>query len=221
MSRCSTLRYIEAVSTSILQLTEQESTSNMVLVEEMSIFQELERIIAQEGLEDQVSAEISDRGVILQVKGQALYALGSADLKPEAWAILDRIVTLSQNFRFPLMVEGHTDDLPIHTAQYPSNWELSTARAISAMRYLVEHGVPTGSVGVAGYADTRPVEPNDSQVARAKNRRVEFVFIRMLRDVDGQPIAPVERLSSGGDLVPDGPPADAGADPPRREVSSN
>ncbi|MEZ5288943.1 MAG: OmpA family protein [Vicinamibacterales bacterium] len=79
------------------------------------------------------------------------------------------------------MIEGHTDDLPIHTAQFPSNWELSTARATSAMRFMVGAGIEPVRVGVAGYADLRPLQPNDSDEHRARNRRVEFVFLRAER----------------------------------------
>ncbi len=172
---------VEAVATSLMQLSERESSPEMIAVEDAEIFKELERIIKQEGLEGEVSAEISERGVVMRVEGQALYALGSADLKDEAHPILDRIVTLCRRFEYPLMVEGHTDDLPIMTLQFPSNWELSTARAISAMRYLVDHGIPSENVGVAGYADVRPVVPNTDAAARSRNRRVEFVFIRMIK----------------------------------------
>jgi chemotaxis protein MotB len=76
------------------------------------------------------------------------------------------------------MIEGHTDDIPIRTSRYPSNWELSTARAISAMRFMVAAGIASARVGVAGYADLRPLQPNDSQERRSANRRVELVFMR-------------------------------------------
>ena len=107
-----------------------------------------------------------------------MYQQGDSSLKPASDAILARIAALVRGTRHRVMIEGHTDDIPIQTARYPSNWELSTARAIAAMRFLVDHNVDAERVGVAGYADQRPVAPNDGPENRATNRRVEFVFIR-------------------------------------------
>jgi len=91
--------------------------------------------------------------------------------------MLNEIGAILLAFPYNITVEGHTDDQPIHTERFPSNWELSTARAISVMRYLSERrGVPAARMGVAGYADIHPVVPNDSPEHRAANRRVEFVF---------------------------------------------
>jgi chemotaxis protein MotB len=75
-----------------------------------------------------------------------------------------------------VMVEGHIDDVPIRTAQFRANWELSTARAIAVMGFLVENDVDSSRVALAGYAELRSLEPNDTSEHRAENRRVEFVF---------------------------------------------
>ena len=102
--------------------------------------------------------------------------------------MLTRIARLIQGTEHRLMIEGHTDDLPIQTVRYPSNWELSTARAIAGMQFLVDHGVDAARVGVAGYANLRPIEPNDTAAHRAANRRVEFVFIREVeQEPDDEP----------------------------------
>ena len=84
-------------------------------------------------------------------------------------------------------VEGHTDDLPISSARYPSNWELSTARAGAAARYLIDHGVPAARIRAVGYAETRPLVPNDSRENRGKNRRVEFLFARDPQEAEAAP----------------------------------
>ena len=74
-----------------------------------------------------------------------------------------------------LRVEGHTDDIPIRSAAFPSNWELSAARAISVTRYLEEHGIATARLSVAGYGEFHPLAPNSGAASRAGNRRVEIV----------------------------------------------
>ena len=92
---------------------------------------------------------------------------------------LTRLVAVIQRTPHDVMIEGHTDAVPIQTARYASNWELSTARAISAMHFLVHHGVDADRVGVAGYADVRPLPAQRERRATAANRRVEFVFVRV------------------------------------------
>lgn len=172
---------IPAVSTSPVQLSETEGSSRLdILQENLAILNAIRQSIRDATLDGQVEAELSERGVIVRVKGHVLFDLGDATLRPDGTAILDSIGQLSETFQTQLMVEGHTDGLPISTSQFPSNWELSTARAISAMRYFVERQlVPTDRVGVAGYADQRPIAPNDTPEGRARNRRIEFVFVRM------------------------------------------
>ena len=158
---------------------------------------ELSAAISEEGLDDEIGAEIDGRGVVVRIDGQVLYPQGAAALKPESDAILARISDLVRNTEHRVMIEGHTDDIPIRTAQYPSNWELSTARAIAAMRFLVDHNVARERVGVAGYADQRPVVPNDGPVNRATNRRVEFVFIRETPPEDDEDNAAADATSEG------------------------
>ena len=166
----------EAIASSPLQLDEFEVTEG--IGEDRALLDELNAAISEEGLDNEIGAEIDGRGVIVRINGQVLYQQGDSSLKPESDAILARIAALVRGSRHRVMIEGHTDDIPIQTARYPSNWELSTARAIAAMRFLVDHNVEAERVSVAGYADQRPVAPNDGLENRATNRRVEFVFIR-------------------------------------------
>jgi chemotaxis protein MotB len=166
----------EAVASSPVQLDDFEA--NGALLEDRALLDELTAAIAEEGLDDQIGAEIDGRGVVVRINGQVLYQQGDAALKPASDAILARIASLVRGTEHRVMIEGHTDDVPIQTARYPSNWELSAARAIAAMRFLVDHNVDSERIGVAGYADQRPFAPNDGPDNRAANRRVEFVFIR-------------------------------------------
>lgn len=155
-----------------------ESPAAPSTVEDQALLQELSDAIADERLSEQVDAAVDGRGVVLRISGEVLYLQGEAQLRPEAVPILSRVASLVASSDHRIVIEGHTDNVPIRTAQFPSNWELSTARAIAAMRFLVDHDIDASRVGVAGYADFRPLLANDTDANRAINRRVEFVFIR-------------------------------------------
>jgi chemotaxis protein MotB len=189
---------LPTLATVPVPLSDRESTDRIALMEELAMVNELRRQIRDAGLDELVEAELGQRGVIVRVTGHVLYDLGSAELKEEGLPLLDSIASIANKFETNLLVEGHTDDLPISTPIFPSNWELSTARAISAMRYLAGANLlPAERLGVAGYAEMRPVVPNDTVEHRSQNRRVEFVFIRTMKP-------DVLNVSHGGpdDLTP-------------------
>lgn len=126
-----------------------------------------------------VEVEQTRRGVVVRVKGQLLFDSGSAQLRAEALVFMDEIARMVKLFPYELSIEGHTDDLPITTPEFPSNWHLSAGRAISSLRYLSEvGGIDASRLSAAGFADMRPLVPNDSTQNRGVNRRVEFVFLR-------------------------------------------
>ena len=106
-----------------------------------------------------------------------LFDLGSAELTPQALGFIDKVATILVAANKLVRVEGHTDNVPIHTAQFRSNWELSTARASSVIRYLIEKfNFSPELLSASGYGEYRPIAPNDTPENRAKNRRVEFVI---------------------------------------------
>ncbi len=115
-------------------------------------------------------------GVQLAISDKILFAPGSAKLKPEGLGVLDSLLRLLMSGRFPVTVEGHTDNMPIATAFFPSNWELSAARASSVVRHLISQGVDDRRLKAIGYADTRPVAGNDTMAGRSKNRRVSLLL---------------------------------------------
>jgi chemotaxis protein MotB len=119
---------------------------------------------------------LDDEGVTVRVEGRLLFTSGSAELKPGAAPILDRVTALLQKYTFDLYILGHTDSVPIETAQFPSNWELSSARASSALRYLVAGKADPKRLVAVGFADSRVIAANDTPEGRARNRRVEFLF---------------------------------------------
>jgi len=124
---------------------------------------------------DGVSVSRSDAGLNLRIQDHLLFASGQADLTAPGTEVLHRLVALLERTRGAISVEGHTDDVPIHTRRFPSNWELSSARASAVLRYLQEQGIAADRLRAIGYADTRPLRPNDTRRDRAANRRVELV----------------------------------------------
>jgi chemotaxis protein MotB len=131
------------------------------------------------GLGGAVSFHREDRGLVVTVvTDQVLFDPGSADLRPEGRGLLDVLAPGLQPVANPIAIEGHTDSRPISTARFPSNWELSTGRAATVLRYLVDaHGFSPSRISAAGFGDQRPVGDNATDAGRAANRRVELVVL--------------------------------------------
>lgn len=126
---------------------------------------------------DGIGVDMREEGVNFRFSDKLLFDIGSAELRPTVYEILDKIGTMIDLFYCEVRVEGHTDNLPIYTGSYNSNWELSSERATSVARYFVEqrHIDPTRIVTV-GCGEHRPLLPNTSSRNRAKNRRVEIIL---------------------------------------------
>jgi chemotaxis protein MotB len=133
------------------------------------------------GFSDKVQTVIERRGLVVRVlTDKLLFDSGQATLQPQGEPLLEEVAQLLNVDRtHPITVEGHTDNVPIATALFPSNWELSTARATTVVRFLIAHGVGGGRLGAVGYADMHPVAPNASAAGRALNRRVDIVLMRL------------------------------------------
>jgi chemotaxis protein MotB len=118
--------------------------------------------------------------LIIELPSTVLFDVGKADLRPEAAPVLKKISELiARNPDYEILVQGHTDDRPISTEQFPSNWELSAARASTVLRRIIKPGeVQPSRFMASGYADSRPAAPNDTEDHRALNRRVEIKLIK-------------------------------------------
>jgi chemotaxis protein MotB len=119
-----------------------------------------------------VSISQTKRGVVVDISANVLFGTGEATLQPGMLNVLRQVAAVLQKEESPIEVEGHSDDVPIATAQFPSNWELSSARASSVVRMLIDSGVPAKHLSVVGLASNQPLVPNDSPENRARNRRV-------------------------------------------------
>ncbi len=144
------------------------------------VFQVLHDYIVTHHLQTAMQVSQDQRGVIVTVlTDRMLFAEGQASLRPQETGLLATVAavldTVPDN---DVRVEGHTDDLPIHTVQFPSNWELSATRATTVLRYFVARGVAPGRLEAVGDADQHPLSPNTTDAGRARNRRVEIVVLR-------------------------------------------
>lgn len=152
--------------------------SELAMEQLMGLHDSLSQFLQDEGIERSVSLSMDERGLTIRFADQILFDLGKADLKPEAIEILNHLSPILKELPNPIRVEGHTDDLPINTPIFPSNWELSTHRATNVIRYLVENaGFDPTKLSAAGYGEFRPIVENDSSVNRALNRRVDIIIM--------------------------------------------
>ena len=124
-----------------------------------------------------LEAEYTPRGIQLTLNDQLLFRSGDAALTIEGKSLLDRVAAIIRPFNRNIRVEGHTDNIPIATVRYPSNWELSTERAIGVVKYLIDPGgILPNRLSAAGYGDSKPRVPNNTAANRSKNRRVEIIL---------------------------------------------
>jgi chemotaxis protein MotB len=144
---------------------------------EEKVVQEIERIIQDQDISEYVDVYRQGEKIIIQIRGTALFSSSEAQLNITAQPVFDEVMKVFERYpEYSINIRGHTDNLPIRSRRYPSNWELSTARAASVLRWFVERGIPPERMTASGYADYAPIAPNDSPENRAINRRVEFVL---------------------------------------------
>jgi chemotaxis protein MotB len=143
-----------------------------------AVEKELTRALAEDVKLDRAEITRDGRGVVISLPERATFAQGSAEVTPEARALIDRVVAPIASLPNAMRIEGHTDDVPIHTARFSSNWELSTARAAAVVAFLIgERRIPPDRLSAAGYAEFHPRVPNDTPEDRARNRRIDIVVL--------------------------------------------
>jgi len=143
------------------------------------LLEDLRKLTDNLGLEEDVNLYFSKKGLVMRLYDTFIFDLGVAEILPEAIPLLKKLAFIISKTSYAVCVEGHTDNLPIHTKKFPSNWELSTARAVNVLRYFTEkEKIPVQRLSAAGFGEFQPIFANDSPEHRAKNRRVEIVFVR-------------------------------------------
>jgi len=139
---------------------------------------QVQNLVVSSDLKDMVEVKLTERGVEIQVKEKLLFGAGKADLNVEAQKVLAKLAGMLNSQAVKerrVIIEGHTDSIPIHTAQFNSNWELSSARACEVIRFFIMGGMEANRLQAVGYSDTKPLEPNLPKIGSTKNRRVVLV----------------------------------------------
>lgn len=137
---------------------------------------EIMEAIKKEKLDEAIKVEVTEKGIAIKVSDPILFNVGKADIKPHFAGMLSEIFRIID--KVPdneIRVEGHTDNTPIHTREFPSNWELSTARAVNVIKFLhTKGGIHPSRLSAVGYGEYRPVSPNTTLENKQKNRRIEI-----------------------------------------------
>jgi chemotaxis protein MotB len=170
------------------------------------LHKELEQTLSNQVATHTVSIHMGRDGLVISLREAGFFASGSATPKPETLETLEQIATSLGRTPYDLRVEGHTDNIPIHNAEFDSNWELSSARATRIARIFLDmKAMPPGRISAAGYAEFHPVASNETAEGRAENRRVDLVILpRTKIDLS----TPENALSSGPwRKITDDPPA--------------
>ncbi len=126
-----------------------------------------------------IKAHFTRKGVLLTLEDRLLFKLGRAEINRESFPILDKIAMFVKKLPNGIRIEGHTDNIPIHNDRFPSNWGLSTERAVNVVKYFIKVGkINPFRLSAVGYGKSKPVYPNDTLEHRAKNRRVEIILLK-------------------------------------------
>jgi chemotaxis protein MotB len=158
-------------------IMEGKKLDHFIGMREVDTFQEIHSIIREKNLEKNMVATFVEGKIVLRIEGQVLFETGSADLLPVATRVLEGVIQIiKENPQYHVEIQGHTDNRPIHTPKFASNWELSAIRAATVLRHLIENGISGERLSATGFADLRPIASNDNLEERRKNRRVEFVL---------------------------------------------
>lgn len=160
----------------------------------LEVGKELARAVQEMGLTHHVSIAVEERGLVVSFRSEAVFfPLGRADLQPALKELLLKLAPILKQIPNPIEVAGYTDDLKIHTAEFPTNWELSARRATNVLRFLSEEGgIPPQRLHAAAFGEYHPRYPNDTEEGRARNRRVDLVVLRQVQEKEG----PVQEILS-------------------------
>jgi chemotaxis protein MotB len=138
----------------------------------------LTKSLAEEIRTGKVEVHLDARGLVVSLRQAAFFPSGGDDIASAGMTSIAKIAKIIRDLPNPVRLEGHTDSIPIHNQRFPSNWELSTARSIAMLEVLTgQYGIPDDRFSVAGYAETKPIDTNESVEGRTHNRRVDIVIL--------------------------------------------
>lgn len=154
-------------------ITDEENEEFKKILEQINDF------IKENELEKSITLKLDERGLLIRFLDTVLFDSGKADIKDEAKYIIDMISDVIKESDKSIRVEGHTDNVPINTGRFPSNWELSTARAVNVVKYIIElKDIEPWRISAAGYGEYHPIDTNDTSEGKQRNRRVDIVILR-------------------------------------------
>lgn len=155
-----------------------ENQMSQLLSERQRISREISSALSLDTHKLPITVNESERGVTVHIMEELLFISGSAEIRAASLPALDSLARVLRQLPNDIRVEGHTDNVPISTPAFPSNWHLSVSRAVNVGFYLIErHRLAADKVAVVGYAEYRPIVPNDTPEHRASNRRVDIVIL--------------------------------------------
>jgi len=162
---------------------DQTSSAEMIQLDKLEkLKEEVEEYLEENKMESVVEIELEARGLVIRFKDNVLFDSGSATIKTSSYEILDflsGLLTTEELINELIRVEGHTDNIPNISKIYPSNWELSTARATNVVKYFIEtQGFVPTRLSAAGYSEYHPIATNETIIGRSANRRVDIVVIK-------------------------------------------
>lgn len=151
----------------------------------VEMYGEVQEFMKENELDSKVTVSRDENGIYVDINESILFDSGNAQVNENGVPTLDLISELLNKFDNPIIIEGYTDDVPVGTSKYPSNWELSVDRAVSVVRYLSEEkNLAAGRFSAVGYGEYKPLFPNDTPENRSRNRRVNIVIVHEPKDVD-------------------------------------
>jgi chemotaxis protein MotB len=156
----------------------------------------LNQALAQEITDGKVEVRLESRGLVVSLRQSAFFPSGGDEIAPASFGSLAKIAKTIRDLPNPIRLEGHTDSIPIHNQHFRSNWELSAARSIAMLElFCTQYGLPRSRFAIAGYAETSPVDSNETPEGRGHNRRVDLVILNQTVIVKTDP-SPQPRVPS-------------------------
>jgi len=157
-------------------LTEQDDVKQKTDPEKVERTKQLQAALQQAGLQDQVDVQLVSNEIELKINEKVLFPSAKAELFTEGQNLLHHILPTLKEGDYQIIVEGHTDNIAISTDKYPSNWELSAARAISVIHFFETQGLPVNKMQAVAFGETRPIASNETEEGRQTNRRVQIIL---------------------------------------------
>jgi chemotaxis protein MotB len=177
------------------QILEKAEKELPQIVELLPSLEVLSKELEEEIKSGKVKISLGVRGLTISFSQAALFPSGEDVIAKDTYPSIEKIGAAMKRIPNPARMEGHTDSVPIHNSRFRSNWELSAARSIALLELLCHFAVPREKLSIAGYADTAPVDINDTEEGRRNNRRVDIVILNRT-GLKGEPERPVSKLES-------------------------